>query len=415
MRSLPLFLAAALTACVSAPPFKTPQTAVPERYTNEPLSAVSLNTVGNGSPGAEWWKQFESPQLDATVAAALTGNRSLAVAQANLRQAQELAGAQRGALLPNVELAAGAGRQKYGAAFLGAAAGDFPPFTYYSVGANVSYLLDYAGGAHSAVEERLAMAEVQQHTLEAARLTLAGNVVLQALAVASAREQLRAAQGIVDEDAKNVDLVQKALDAGSVARLDLLTAQSQLADDETLLPPLRQQLSVARHALAVLVGQAPADFAVPEFTLAEFVAPQEVPLSLPSELARRRPDIRAEEARLHAATAAVGVATANLYPQIKLTGSLSQQALTTDGLFKGSSDAFWPGGQSHGAALQWRTLARRAAGIDCGRWSQRSPAISRRCSRLLGRSPTCSPRLSTTPSRSAPSRKPWMRRRPISP
>lgn len=327
-----------LSACVSAPRFQRPAVEAPNAYTREPLSAMSLDAAT--SADMQWWKQFSSPQLDATIEAALAGNRTLAVAQASLRESRELAAAQRGALLPNVDLAAGSGRQKYGAAFLGENAGTIPPFTYYTVGANVSYLLDFAGGTRSAVEQRLALAEVQQNTVSAARLSLAGNVVMQALAIASAREQLRAAQSIVDEGARNVSLVQKALDAGSVARLDLLTAQSQLADDQTQLPPLRQQLSVAEHSLAVLLGKAPANFVPPEFDLASFAVPRGFPSTLPSELAHRRPDILAEEARLHAATAAVGVATANLYPQIKITGSLSRQALSVSNLFDRSATAF---------------------------------------------------------------------------
>ena len=93
------------------------------------------------------------------------------------------------------------------------------------------------------------------------------------------------------------------------------------------MPPLRQELSAARHALAVLVGEAPGNWSPPDFELEDFIPPSPTAVSLPSQLARRRPDIRASEAQLHAATAGIGVATANLYPQIKLTGSMSQQAL----------------------------------------------------------------------------------------
>ena len=338
MRALPLCACLLLGACVSAPRFERPAVMSEQRYVSEPLDSLSLDD--GAAVDAQWWKQLGSPDLDATVEAAFSGNRNLAAAQASLNEALELAAAQRGARLPSVALTASSGRQKYGAAFLGENAGTIAPFTYYSIGANVSYLLDYAGGARNAVERRLALAEVQQSTLEATRLALAGNVVLQALAIASAREQLRAVQSIVDEGAKNVDLVHKALDAGSVARLDLLTAQSQLADDETLLPPLRQQLSAARHAMAVLLGRAPADFSPPEFELGAFALPQRLPLGLPSQLARRRPDILADEARLRAATAAVGVATANLYPQIRITGSLTREALDGSGLFDRSATAF---------------------------------------------------------------------------
>lgn len=335
MRSLVFLSALSLTACVAGPDFKSPQAPTADRYTTEELPSVTLTTT---APGQDWWTAFHSPKLDETVRVALTGNRQLQVAQATLKQAQELYGASRGARLPEVDLEAANARNKYGAAFLGGF--QLPPFTAYSVGLNVSYLLDYTGGVKRSVEQQQALAEAREHEATAAHLSITGNVVLQALAIASVRAQIRAAESILEEDTRNVDLVNRALQEGSVARVDLLTAQSQLAQDQTLLPPLRQELSRARHALAVLVGQAPGNWSAPDFELADFTAFEQVPASLPSELARRRPDIRASEAQLHAATAEIGIATANLYPQIKLTGSMSQQALKVGDLFNESAFAY---------------------------------------------------------------------------
>jgi NodT family efflux transporter outer membrane factor (OMF) lipoprotein len=127
--------------------------------------------------------------------------------------------------------------------------------------------------------------------------------------------------------------VQKLLRIQDATRIDLLSAESQLATDRTLLPPLRQQLSQARHALALLVGRAPADWSAPEFDLTEFGLPDELPLSVASELVRQRPDILAAEAQLHAASAQIGVAKAQLYPNISLTSGLTQQALAPSTLF----------------------------------------------------------------------------------
>jgi NodT family efflux transporter outer membrane factor (OMF) lipoprotein len=343
MKIATFLLSLLLTACVAGPNFVPPKAPESTRYTTEELPNLDLATKtadANGAAAAApvWWSAFNSPKLDETVRTALTGNRNLQVAKASLVQARELYGASRGARLPEVSLDAGGARNKYGAAFLGGF--QLPPFTAYTVGASVSYILDYTGGVKRSIEEQNAFAEVKEHELSAAHLSLTGNVVLQALAIASARAQIRAVEGILDEDSRNVDLVRKALDEGSVARVDLLSAESQLAQDQTLLPPLRQELSVARHALAVLVGQAPGNWSPPDFELEDFLPPSALPLSLPSELARRRPDILAGEAELHAATAAVGVATANLYPQIKLTGALSQQALNVGDLFDGKSNAY---------------------------------------------------------------------------
>jgi len=333
--------ALSLAACVVGPDFVKPKAPAVDRFTTEELPNIELATRAADAgavPGQEWWTAFHSAKLDDTVKVALAGNRRLQVAQATLTEAREIYGASRGARLPSAELAASNARQKYGAAFLGGF--KLPPFTAYSVGVNVSYVLDYTGGVRRGIEQQQALAEEREHEVTAAHLSLTGNVVLQALTIASARARIRAVESILEEDSRNMDLVKKALEEGSVARVDLLAAQSQLAQDQTLLPPLRQELSVARHALAVLVGQTPGTWAPPDFELEDFAALAPLPVSLPSELARRRPDIRASEAQLHAATAEIGVATANLYPQIKLTGSLSQQALKVDDLFNSSALAY---------------------------------------------------------------------------
>jgi NodT family efflux transporter outer membrane factor (OMF) lipoprotein len=329
-----------LTGCVAGPNFTTPKTPETSRYTTEALPSLAMPADGASNVAVPdlWWSLFQSPKLDETVRTALAGNRSLQASQATLEQANELLGVARASRNPEVTGDVGAGRQKLGAAFLGGF--NLPPFTYYSVGASVSYVFGLAGGVRRTIEQQQALAEVQQHELDAAHLSLTGNVVLQAFAIASARAQIRAAEAVLEEDRRNADLVRKAFDEGSVPRLDVLSAESQLAQDETLMPPLRQELSAARHALAVLVGEAPGNWSAPDFELEDFTPPAVLPVSLPSELARKRPDIRAGEAQLHAATAAVGVATANLYPQIKLTGSFSQQAITVGSLFDHSSDAF---------------------------------------------------------------------------
>jgi NodT family efflux transporter outer membrane factor (OMF) lipoprotein len=160
------------------------------------------------------------------------------------------------------------------------------------------------------------------------------------LSIASARAQMATVETILTQDRDNLRLVQTAFDNGSVAREDIVSAQSQIANDMTLLPPLRQDLAKARHALLVVLGRAPASGLPPDIDLAQITLPLEVPVSLPSELAHRRPDILAAEARLHAATSAVGVAQSNLYPKIQLSASVGQQSLKADQLFDGASNAW---------------------------------------------------------------------------
>jgi NodT family efflux transporter outer membrane factor (OMF) lipoprotein len=334
--------AALLAACTVGPDFQRPAAPADTAYTSEPLGhlgqAGAQQLAPGSNPAAGWWSSFGSPELDRTMQLALAGNRSLAAAQANLAQAQEAITAAGGALYPQVSGSLGAGRDKYGAQFSGSQL--IPPFTYFSVGPSVSYVLDYNGGQRRAVEQQQALAEAQAWQAQAAYLAVTGNVTRQALDIASLRAQIAAVEQLLEEDRRNVALTQTAFDTGTVSRIDLLSAQSQLANDQTQLAPLRQQLSVARHALAILAGRTPAAWSAPDFELDHLQLPQQLPLSLPSELAHRRPDILAAEARVHAAVANVGIATARLYPQLTLTASVSQQSTQLSHLFEKSANAW---------------------------------------------------------------------------
>lgn len=144
--------------------------------------------------------------------------------------------------------------------------------------------------------------------------------------MASANAQMRAVEKLLANDTRNLELVRMAHANGSTTQIDVSLAETRLAQDRTLLPPLAQQRDSARHALSVLTGKGPADWIAPDFDLAEFALPSNVPVSLPSEMAHDRPDILQAEAELHIANAAVGVATANLYPHVTLSASLAQAA-----------------------------------------------------------------------------------------
>ncbi len=328
-------LGLALAGCMSGPNFTPPPATTDTAYTKAPLPELSKGelTVANSLPmPQQWWTLLDSPRLDNAIRAALAGNRDLTAARARLAQAHELTAVANAALYPEADLSASATRQKYGAAFLGPEF-KLPAFDSFSVGPNVSYVFDFAGGRHRTVEQQLALEQSQHQELQAAALAVSGNVAMQALAIASAQAQLEALEAVLADDQRNLQLVQDAFDAGSATRVDVLNAQSQLANDQTLLPPLRRQRALAQHALALLVGSTPASFTAPDFTLSEFHLPAALPLAVPSELAHRRPDIQASEGQLHAATAAVGVAAANLYPQISLSANASLQANVLSQIF----------------------------------------------------------------------------------
>ena len=146
--------------------------------------------------------------------------------------------------------------------------------------------------------------------------------------------KLAAVQTIVDDDQRLVDIVRRAEAAGGEARSAIASADAQLAEDEALLAPLQRDLNMARHRMAMLAGKSPAEWSAPDFTLASLTLPGAVPVSLPSELLRRRPDILAAEAELHAATAEIGVAVANQYPSLQLTGNLTQTSQTLGKAFE---------------------------------------------------------------------------------
>jgi NodT family efflux transporter outer membrane factor (OMF) lipoprotein len=339
LRTLPLALTLVglLAGCTVGPEFKSPQGPAAESYRNAVEPAQTHFDLG--APVApDWWTVFGSPELNSLIQQSVAGNQTLVGAAASLEQAQELANAATGNRYPQVSLSAGALRQQYGAQFLGPF--DLPAFSAFGVGPSVRYVLDYDGAQARADERQLALAQYQRYQLDAAYLALTGNVVVQVITLATTTDQINAVQRLIDADANNLALVKTALEAGSVSQVDVLTARSQQAADETLLPPLRQKLSLARHILAVLAGHTPAAGNVPEFQLDQLHMPASLPVSLPSQLVHERPDILAAEAQLHAATAAVGVATANLYPTISLSASATQQSLHPEDLFNAASSAW---------------------------------------------------------------------------
>ena len=360
-------LAAGLAGCVAGPNFVAPAAPSATSYTADGLANLSASTTSLDSTlasPAQWWTLLNAPRLDSTVRLALSASRSLEVARATLAQAQSNTDAAQSGRYPHVDLDAGVGRQKYGAAFLGPE--HLPPFSYYSIGPAVSYSFDFAGGVRRTIEQQRAMRDYQRNELDAAALSVSGNVAMQALAAATARAQIENLEALLADDGRNLKLVQDSFADGAATRVDLLNAQSQLANDQTLLPPLRRDLSAASHALTLLAGRTPAEWSAPDFRLDEFNPPGRLPLTLPSELVHRRPDILAAEAQLHAATAAVGVASANLYPQISLTATASLQANTLQTLFDASSAAGGVAGSltqplfDHGALRARQQAAREA-------------------------------------------------------
>jgi NodT family efflux transporter outer membrane factor (OMF) lipoprotein len=328
-----------LVGCAAGPNFVAPQPPSEKTYTPAPVqafgSAGSLDpeqrlAIG-AAPRADWWTSLHSPELDQVVELALKNNPTLEIVRANLASAAEMIAAANGQRYPQIDSVNSVGRTRYGAAFLGPEGATYPVFSAYSVGVDVKYDFDIFGGVKRGVEQAGAAAAYQREQLHAAQLSVSGNAVLQALQIASLRAQIQVVQHVLESDEKTLALVQHARGAGVVSDIDVLSATSQRDSDRTLLPPLRQQLNVAQDALAVLIGRSPASWSAPDFALERLNLPVELSLSLPSELVRVRPDIRAAEAQLHEASAAVGVATADMYPRLTLNAGLAEEGIISGG------------------------------------------------------------------------------------
>jgi NodT family efflux transporter outer membrane factor (OMF) lipoprotein len=325
--------------------------------------------VPGGEIPARWWELFRSQALDRWIREGLANSPTLGAAEATLRHAQELRRARAGELLPGVDGSVNASRQKPSGASFGEANLQINPFTLYNASVDVSYTLDLFGRTRRELEALQARVDYQGFQLEGARLTLTSNIVTAAILEASLRGQLQATREILAARKEQLGLIEKQFELGGIARTDVLAQRASLAQARATLPPQEKRLAQVRHLLAVLAGRFPGDTAdLPGFDLKDFLLPDELPVSLPSSLARQRPDIRSAEELLHAASAAVGVATANLYPQITLSGQYGTTAMRIGDLFRPGS-AVWGFGAGllqpifHGGALE---ASRRAevAGYD---------------------------------------------------
>jgi NodT family efflux transporter outer membrane factor (OMF) lipoprotein len=330
--------ASALTSCAVGPNFHQPKPPDTSGYLHPSSDTAPVQPqaqdVQNISPGAElageWWQLFHSAQLAEVVRSAIAASPTLVAANATLAEAREEVTVARGALLPSVSASAGAQRAGTGAI---RTPGTGATANLYSVGLSTSYNLDIFGGTRRAVEQQQALADFQRNELAAAYLTLTGGVVNEVLTIASTRLQITTTEELIASDRKNLALTQRAFDVGIVPRSDVLTADTQLAADLTQLPSLHKQLDQAYDALAVLSGRTPSEWQVQLFDIDQFTPPRDIPVSLPARLVRQRPDVLAAETQLHAASAAIGVAVAQEFPDISLSASISREALRASDLF----------------------------------------------------------------------------------
>jgi len=338
--------AALLAACAVGPDFQRPAAPQIAGYTGEP--ALPAQTAGSqvehgdaqefqvGSAlQRQWWTLFRSEPLDRLIEQALKDSPTVASAQATLRQAREELAAERGATWPAVNGQASVQREQFTGALFGQ--GGTSVFTLYNTSVNVSYPLDLFGSIRRQLEALQAQVDSADYQLQATYLALTSNLATTAIREASLRAQIQADEELEKLQEDGLRIVEQRFNLGAVTRSDVLAQRTALAQTRALLPGLQRQLAQVRHQLSLYAGQPPEAPALPSFELEGLQLPLQLPVSVPSDLVRQRPDILSAEALLHAASARVGVATAALYPQITLSGNIGTEALTPGALFKHDS------------------------------------------------------------------------------
>jgi NodT family efflux transporter outer membrane factor (OMF) lipoprotein len=364
-----------LPGCAVGPDYTRPQVLKTDVYQAEalPQATASTDVAGGGQqkilqgadlPG-EWWTLFQSAPLNALVADALKSNPDMQSARAALGIAMENVKAQQAVYFPSISANYTASRNGNGATVAPTLASGQLLFNLYQAQLNANWTIDIWGGNRRAVEALQAQADAQRFQLESVYLGLATNVVAAAVQEASLREQISAADDIVRVESESLDILKHQNQAGQIAGADVAAQEAALAQAQQALLPLQKQLAQQRDLLTQLAGRTPGDPVGQTFLLKSIHLPEDVPVSIPSKLVEQRPDIRIAEENVHSASAQIGVAIANMLPNINITAGAGGAATQMGQLFSAGS-GFWnvSGGVTQplfdGGALLHRTRAARA-------------------------------------------------------
>lgn len=349
-------LLATLGGCAVGPNFHRPAPPKTADYGSAPSTGSTAAAPGTGGEAqnfiagrdipAEWWTLFRSDKLSGLVGQAIKGNPNMDAAQAALRQAQLLYKAQRASLWPSVQGSFGAQRSEYPSLTL------TPPtnsgsntYNLYTAQLSLSYSPDVFGGGRRALEAARAQVAATRYQLIATYVTLSSNVVTTAVDEASLRGQIAATERVLTLQHQLTETVEHQQKIGTASNTELLPQQAAEAQTAASLAPLEKQLGQTRDALTALLGRLPAEEPSETFRLEELTLPADLPVSLPSKLIEQRPDVRQAEENLHAASAQVGVALADMLPQFNITADTGSSALAIRHLFSPYT-GFWDVGAS---------------------------------------------------------------------
>ncbi len=341
-----------LFGCAVGPDFVPPDMRVPPTWqgvSTGPSPAMSA-TIGDPVSEVEWWKTFNDPLLTSLIERAVESNLDLKQATARIRQARAARRAGSASLWPTADGFAEVARKGTGGGY-GSRAGSLSLETdLFEAGLDAAWELDFFGGIRRNVEALTADMQAAIEARRAAALTLAGEVALNYFTLRGLQQQIAIAEANLAAQEKTAAITRQRQEAGLVSGLDVANANAQTTTTASRIPVLEAGARESIHTLGVLLGLEPTalieelESAVPLATV-----PPEVPVGLPSDLLRRRPDIRSAEAQIHAATARIGVATADLFPKFALTGSLSFAGESFAAMTDWTSRAW-----SIGPSMQWR-------------------------------------------------------------
>ena len=364
-------LVCALVGCAVGPNFHRPAPPTASHYTNgtDPESTVAAQGTAQkfdreAKLDADWWRLFQCPQLDAVIREARAQNPGLAAAQASLRASQDNLRSGYGIFFPSVDGEAGAVRERYSPVALGQHAPS-SLFNLFTLSSSVSYALDVFGGQRRLVEGLHAEVDVARADAQATYLSLETNIANTVIAAAAYRAEIAATQRLIEIQKQQVDIADVQAQAGTVPYSNVLSLKSQLASYEATIPQFEQKLAQSDNLLAALAGHVPAEVAAPSVRLNDIVLPERLPISLPSDLIRQRPDILAAEATAHAASANIGVATAAMLPSVTLSGGLAAATTNLNNLVPASGHSWSVGADATAPLFEGGTLwFKRKAAVD---------------------------------------------------
>jgi NodT family efflux transporter outer membrane factor (OMF) lipoprotein len=381
-RVLPFVAAATLLAsagCAVGPNFKKPAAPDGAGYTKNPLNntVATANVAGGdaqnfangGSISADWWSLFHSAPLNELIDASLANNHDLKAAQAALSVARENVLAQKGAYYPSVTGSFSASRQRQSGQIAPTLNSNAFLYNLFTPQVSVSFVPDVFGLNRRTVESLKAQEQEVRFQMIAAYTTLTSNVVVTAIQAGSLQMQIDATRQLIDLNGNMLQILQYQLAKGYANRLDVAAQESQLAQIAATLPPLLKQLAQQRDLLAVLAGRFPNQAPDEKFDLSTLQLPQDIPVSLPSDLVAQRPDVLQAEANLHDASAKIGIAIANRLPNIALTANAGSTAAAINQLFT-SGTGFWGIGAAttapifEGGTLLHQERAAKAAYVE---------------------------------------------------